>query len=892
MQLIYSFNVLSWNVWFLIKSHKYCLLQVLLRFLSSVLISAIWTNDEIAAEIADVRGEIVSFGETIKIICFTVYPAIDGCNKQRLAYLYGLLANCYSYMEEKGAMPVLECDQALSNYGLTSYYKLVERECMKISFVENLNFKNIARLNGLNLDDFSDEVFRNLNEYCLEALATMVDELGSIYTGTHPLPNGLISGQDVYKHYILSLLASLEVKTKANYDSERPETFQGLVSLLEETYDRCKTYIKLLAPPDSSDLMKQFFSVILLSSGSHETVPDNSAWQECLIVLLNFFLRLAEEIQEILSHEGSEEIFAFNPQCQMSFLKSLIRLVMEDSLSPNQAWRTIVDYVNVGFVGDFDVELPIFCRAMIFSGCGFGVISDVFSEAVSQSSHIMADGEIQNLPNIYLNILESILQELCNEFNGQENLSQLLSSLSRMEGDLESLKKTRETVWGRMADFSNGSQLPGQYRVYVLELMQLISGRHITGSPAKQQPKVLQWEGWEDSHYLGEKNTTAKNDRSSDYPESSNRFTSTLVALRTTHIVGTISPCLEITPEDLLDISTTVSCFMKLCKEASTGSHLDALVAVLGEWEGLFILNRDKESSVEVSAEAGDDWGNDDWDEGWESFQEEEPLDDKEKKGDSASLHPLHQCWTELLRKYISLSQFGDVIRLLDQSLAKTNGTLIDEDGARSLSEAVREDCLTGLKMVLLLPYAELQVHCLVAVEAKLKQEGITERISKDFEFLVLVLSSGISSTIISESSFDATFSYLCYLTGRFARQSQEAQLSASHEDEKLAMSLLFGSVIFPAFICELLKADQQVLAGLLLTKYMHTNPSLSVINIAEASIRRFLEGQLYELEHEGELVLEKISSSLKLKGTISSLHRKLGDLIRGALPLLSANAR
>ncbi|KAK4790120.1 hypothetical protein SAY86_017424 [Trapa natans] len=868
--------------------------EVLLRFLTSVLTSVIWTNDEIAAEIADIRGELVNFGqETIKVISLTVYPEIDGCNKQRLACLYGLLADCYSYLEEKDVMPNFDCDIALSSFGLSSYYKLIERECKKISFVENLDFKNIARLNGLNLDGFRGEVLKNLDEYCLEALARMVNELVSVYNGTDPLPNGLMSEQDVYKHHILCLLASLKEKARANFDAGRPEAFQGSVSLLEETYDHCKTYMKLLAPSHSSELIKKIFTVSLPVSGSYGSVPDNSAWQDCLIVLLNFFLRLAEEMEEIQSHKNSEDIFPFNPQFQASLLKTLMRLVMEDIVSPNQAWATIVDYMNEGFVGDFSVELPIFCRAMIFSGCGFGVISELFSEVVSQGCHIIADGEIQELSNLYLHILESILQEISNELNGEDNLSQLLSSLGRMEGETESLRKTRKVVWDRMADFSNGSQLPGQCRVYVLELMQLISGRHTTGLSAKLQSKVQQWEGWDEFHFSGERDTTAKSHSSSDQPDSSSRFTSTLVALRSSHIVGSISPSLEVTPEDLLDISTSTSCFMKLCREAITGSHLDSLVTVLKEWEGLFSLNRDKESSKEHSAEGGDDWGNDDWDEGWESFQEVESIDDKDKEGNSTSLHPLHQCWTELLRKYISLSQFGDVIQLLDQSLSKTNGTLIDEDGSRSLSVAVaEEDCLTALKMVLLLPYAELQVHRLESVEQKLKLEGITERTGKDFDFLVLVLLSGISSTIVSKPSYDATFSYLCYLVGHFARQSQEGQLSGSHEDETRPMFLLFVRAILPAFLCELLKADQHVLAGFLITKYMHTDPSFSVINIAEASLRRFLEGQLHLLEHKGDSDLEKIGSSLVLKNTISSFQTKLGDLIRGSLPLLSGSSR
>ena len=81
------------------------------------------------------------------------------------------------------------------------------------------------------------------------------------------------------------------------------------------------------------------------------------------------------------------------------------------------------------------------------------------------------------------------------------------------------------------------------------------------------------------------------------------------------------------------------------------------------------------------------------------------------------------------------------------------------------------------------------------------------------------------------------------------------------------------------------MKAGQHILAGFLVTKYMHTNASLSLINIAETGLSRFLERQLPVLEHE-EFTLEK--SHEPLKNTICSLRGKLGSLIQSALSLLS----
>ncbi|XP_048141087.1 MAG2-interacting protein 2-like [Rhodamnia argentea] len=334
-----------------------------------------------------------------------------------------------------------------------------------------------------------------------------------------------------------------------------------------------------------------------------------------------------------------------------------------------------------------------------------------------------------------------------------------------------------------MADYSNDLQLPGHVRVYALGLMQSIIGRPIKSAFSEQQLNVIPWKGWDELHDIGERRVTSPSQGVSEYPDTSNGFTSTLVALRSSQIMAPICPSLEITPDDLLDIGTAVSCFSKLCGAADTDSYLKALVAVLAEWEGLFVVGKDGKNSAEVT-DAGDDWENDDWNEGWESFQEVEPLN-TENKGSSLSLHPLHVCWSEQIQRQVALSLFGDVLPFLDLSLSKPNGILLYEDNAWSMCEMVLgRDFLWAFKMMMLLPYGDLQLNCLDAFEEKLKQEGMTDRIGKDLDVLILVLYSGVISTIISRSLYDNSFSYICYLVGYFSRQCQETcSLRLAHEE-------------------------------------------------------------------------------------------------------------
>uniref|UniRef100_A0A0A9F637 Uncharacterized protein n=1 Tax=Arundo donax TaxID=35708 RepID=A0A0A9F637_ARUDO len=64
--------------------------------------------------------------------------------------------------------------------------------------------------------------------------------------------------------------------------------------------------------------------------------------------------------------------------------------------------------------------------------------------------------------------------------------------------------------------------------------------------------------------------------------------------------------------------------------------------------------------------------------------------------------------------------------------------------------------------------------------------------------------------------------------------------------------SLLFGGVLLPCFISELVLRGQYLLAGFVISKWMHTHPSLSLMDIVDTSVRRFPEGQVALAEQSG----------------------------------------
>ncbi|KAL7003648.1 hypothetical protein U1Q18_004797 [Sarracenia purpurea var. burkii] len=873
--------------------------KVLLGYLRSVLVSEVWALDDITAEISEFKNEILGCAaEAIKTISLSVYPVINGHDKQRLAYVFGLLSDCYFQVDlSKELLPVLHPDPAQINIGLSSFYKVIEQECSRVSFIKNLDFKNIAGLNGLNFKFFTSEIYTHVDEYSVEALAKMVQILVAIYRD--PLPEDLISWKAVYIHHVLCLLKALEVRLKTETEFDRPEKLHDLISELEKIYDACRKYVRVIAYLDVLDIVRRFFRVIIPLNKFFEGLSNDLAWKDCLILLLNIWLRVIDDMLEFTNNESPEE------KCNLQFLKCCLKvfmmLVMEGRVSPRQGWISVIGYVNHGLTDGFAADIFIFCRAMVFSECRFGAIAEVYSVAVSQlqnGSSLVTDTSesIQDLPNLYLSILETILQKLAAGSLEHPNLQHYMSSLSIMDGDLEELKRIRHAVWERMVKFSDNMMLPSDVRVYALELMRFISdpGRNVKGFSPELQSNVFPWEGWDDLRSIVTNNEITANRGVPSKTDASSRLTSTLVALKSSQLVGVISNSIQIRTDDLLSVDSAVSFFVRLCEVATSETHFDALLTILEEWEGLFTIKRDDSDSVEV-ADAANDWSNDGWDEGWESFQEEESVPKETKKDDSFSVHPLHLCWMEIFKKLVTLSRFRDLLKLIDQS----NGVLLDQVGTHCLCQIVLGiDCFAALKLALLLPYEETHLQCLDAVEEKLKQGDISNTICKDHEFLILVLSSGLVSTIISRSAYGTTFSFLCYMVGNFSRQYQEAQLTGlkhrdrnRHENNEKDVLFLFRSVLFPGFVSELVKADQQILAGFIVTKFVHTNASLSLINIAEASLIRYLERQLQILQDEG-FTHQDLGFGEPLVNTISHLNGRLEDLVQSALSSLRADVR
>ncbi|CAN7101395.1 unnamed protein product [Brassica rapa subsp. narinosa] len=861
--------------------------EVILRYLSAILCSEVWTNEDITAEILQVKEEILTFASvTIQTISTFVYPAVSGLNKQRLGYIYSLLSECYCRLEESKEESSLVHQPHGSFVGLSNFYNILNQECSRVSFITDLDFKNIVELGGLNFDSFNNEVHAHINEMNLEALAKMVEILTGLFMENSP--KGLISWQDVYIQYIMNLLDTLESRRDLDFGSA--ESFQGFLSQLEQTYDHSRVYIRVLEPLQALEIMKRHFMLVLPPSGSYVHIPDSSTWQECLILLINFWIRLADEMQEVKSSSPSlEENLILSPDCINSCLTVLIRLVMDDSLSPSQAWAAVLAYLRSGLVGDYATEIFNFCRAMVFSGCGFGPISDVFSHLSSRYPT-----SLQDLPHLYLSVLEPILQDLVSGAQETQNLYRLLSSLSNLEGNLDELKRVRLVVWEKLVIFSENLELPSQVRVYSLELMQFISGKNIKGSSSELQSNVIPWDGSAEL-LLSRQKTEDTLDQAllPDQADGSSRLTNTLVALKSSQIaVASISPGLEISPEDLSSVETSVSCFSKLSAAVTTASQAEALLAILEGWEELFEAKKaDLLLPSNEATDEGDDWGDDAWNDGWETLQELEP-EEKEKKEYVVAAHPLHSCWLDIFRKYISLGMPEHVLRLIDGSLEKPEEVLLEETEAESLTGILAgTDPYLALMISLLFPYERIRSQCLSVVEDKLKQEGLPELSSQNHHnVLLLVIYSGTLSTIISNSSYGSVFSFICYLVGKLSREFQEERIreagnkEASTSSERRLLSC-FGELMFPCFISGLVKAEQQILAGFLVTKFMHSNPSLSLINVAEASLRRYLEKQVESLEDS----FGETTEVETLKNTVSSLRVDSKEVIRSALTSLSS---
>ena len=153
---------------------------MLLRFFGSALVSDHWGNDDILTEISEFGEDIVRCAqEVIAMISSVVYPEIDGHNKQRLAYIYGILSACYMRLrktEDQALVALTHQYHQHKKHNLEpfQFYKVLEQECQRVSFINELNFKNIAGLDDLNFGHINEEISINIHASTVEALADML----------------------------------------------------------------------------------------------------------------------------------------------------------------------------------------------------------------------------------------------------------------------------------------------------------------------------------------------------------------------------------------------------------------------------------------------------------------------------------------------------------------------------------------------------------------------------------------------------------------------------------------------------------------------------------------------------------------------------------------------
>ncbi|GAB2213482.1 hypothetical protein Drorol1_Dr00021528 [Drosera rotundifolia] len=186
----------------------------------------------------------------------------------------------------------------------------------------------------------------------------------------YPVSQDLMSWQDVHRHHAMTLFKNLEDKAQ---NFKNPESLQGLLTDLEQTYDVSRKHIILLEARDALGIMKQYFSGMIPLNINFLVTTNDLVWKDCLIVLLNFLVRLTKNIQKIASEEKpSAEILATS-------ITVLLKLVMEGKVMPSQGWEVVLGLCNHGLTVDPTAQFFYFCGSMVLSGCRLGATEAVFS---------------------------------------------------------------------------------------------------------------------------------------------------------------------------------------------------------------------------------------------------------------------------------------------------------------------------------------------------------------------------------------------------------------------------------------------------------------------------------------------------------------------------------
>ncbi|XP_020191610.1 MAG2-interacting protein 2 [Aegilops tauschii subsp. strangulata] len=862
--------------------------EVLLRFLGCALVSEYWDNDDILNEIAEFRDDIVKSAKgVIDMIYSDVYPEIDGYNKQRLSYIFGILSACHSYLKRTSKIELTYQEHVHTHkLELFQYYKVLEEECKKVCFIDGLNYKNIAGLDNLNFDHFNEEVCKNIHASTVSALADMVQALVSMYVDLQA--NGLVSRQGVYKHYVLGMLASLEGRNEARSNSTDCEKLLAVLCEIELNYDSCKEYIQTLPATDISYIIGRYYT-LCFPCNLARSQPQEPSWKEPLCMLITLWIKLVDDIPRQPTDASSYERTGYLDSNRLTHCMSAFRqLLINNEITVHQGWDAISMFVQVGFNSEIIMDTSHFCRAMILSGCGFKTVVEVYHGGQENLESVNADSRNPlDLLELYGASTDGCLSDLIEgSCESQALLHKLLSSLSQSVGEhADSLEMIRSGVWGKLIAFSENMQLGSQLRVYALQLMQCITGRNLKSLPNEIVSQVEPWESWYEpgaSDSLADEGST---------PSCS--ITASLVALRSNQMVTAVLPDASITPENLSSLDSAVSCFLHLSERASSVESVAVLEAVLEEWEQLFSSPKEEYVQPQDSPKEASDWS-DGWDDGWEALPEE--LENPAQKQDGAStlsVHPLHSCWMEIIRKLAGLGELQKIIELLDRASSKHSRLLEDEEAHRLLELlSAAPNCFMALKIMLLLPYEAPQLQCLQTVEAKIREgTASTSSTADDHELLPLVLSSGALQKIAGEEGYSKLFSHTCHLVGQLARSFQSDLCAHWEAESKMNQkSLLFAKVLLPCFISELVLKGQYLLAGFIVSRWMHTPASLGLVDVVEPGLRRYLEGQVAQAQAQqqvGESDASFAEDELSISRTMSSLRLKFVSLLQAALVAL-----
>ncbi|KQJ90695.1 MAG2-interacting protein 2 isoform X2 [Brachypodium distachyon] len=858
--------------------------EVLLRFLGCALVSEYWDNDDILNEISEFREDIVKSAKgVIDMIYSDVYPEIDGHNKQRLSYIFSILSACHSYLKRTSDIE-LTYPEHVHTHKLEpfQYYKFLEEECKKVCFIDDLNYKNIAGLDNLNFEHFNEEVCKNIHASTVNALADMVQALVNMYVDA--LAKGLVSREGVYKHYVLVMLASLEGRNEARSNNTDHEKLQAVLCEIESNYDSCKECIQTLPATDIQYIIGRYCT-LCFPGNLARSHPQEPSWKKPLATLITLWIKLVDDIPRQSTDACSYERTGYlDPNRLSHCMRAFRQLLINDEITVHQGWDAISMFVKAGFNNGIIMDTSYICRALILSGCAFESVVEVYYEG--QESESADSSNPLDLLELYGATTDGCLSDLIEgSFESQVLLHKLLSSLSKSTVEhAGSLEMVRSGVWGKLISFSENMQLDSQLRVYALQLMQCITGRNLKSLPNEVVSQVQPWESW---YEPGTSDSIADEGAN---PSSS--ITGTLVALRSSQMITAVLPDANITPENLASLDSAVSCFLHLSEGASSVKSVVVLEAVLEEWEQLFFSKEEYVPPHESPKETSD-WS-DGWDDGWEALPEELESPTKKQGGASLSVHPLHSCWMELIKKLVGLGELQKIIELLDRVSSK-HGVLLEADEAQRLLELLSTlNCFMALKIMLLLPYEAPQLECLQMVEAKMREGTVpTTSNADDYELLALVLSSGALQKITAEEGDCKLFSHICHLVGHLARSFQNYLCvhwndeSNTLETSNLNQSLLFGKVLLPCFISELVLKGQYLVAGFAISRWMHTHPSLGLMDVVEPSVRCYLEGQVAQAQQVGGSDASFTEKEQHISHTLSTLRTKLVSTLQAALAAL-----